>query len=285
MENLLEWDEFNFNESVVSASSIKSYLADVHPPLTIKDKNAVVAYILDMEPGKSTLPELVKKAQIELGLIEESKLDESEELDTKAVLAYFKNLQKIEKEEGYKSKKIKLNAEMDTISKFSRNGSDTTLIKKLIKDYEDKNESTVSEGKGEFANTYKLGQAWFERFKKHNPKVEIENDKENKLFVVYNKDKHILTFNYNNGEVMTDLSMADIKKVYESIVSEGWTFQVTKGDLPKDKISDLVMDLVKLGVDVNDDEDIFVNSTPTTLDQSIKVKSLFNKYKVDFKKI
>lgn len=60
----------------------------------------------------------------------------------KEILDYYKELKQIESEEGHKSSKIKLNPEMDTISKFSHSGSDTTKIKQLIKEYENTVEKT-----------------------------------------------------------------------------------------------------------------------------------------------
>ena len=56
-----------------------------------------------------------------------------EALNDTAILKRYDELVAIEKKEGYKSPKIKLNPEMDTISEFSHSGKDTTYIKNLLR--------------------------------------------------------------------------------------------------------------------------------------------------------
>jgi len=104
-----------------------------------KDDHSAVVYYDDGSDSWKEVPTDTSKWGTDWKFgIKNNKTDEdilsSLDVSDEDVLAFYRDLLEIEKLEGLKSDKIKLNPEMDTISKFSHSGNDTTYIKKLIKD-------------------------------------------------------------------------------------------------------------------------------------------------------
>jgi len=76
-------------------------------------------------------------------------------------------------------------------------------IKKNNKLVEQVNILKESEG-GTFKYTYKLDKTWFEKFKKENPEYEYYYDKVDRIYMVYDNDEHILTFNTTSNKVFSN---------------------------------------------------------------------------------
>jgi len=66
-----------------------------------------------------------------------------------------------------------------------------------------------SEG-GAFKYSYKLDKYWFENFKKNNPTYEYFYDKEEYLYLIYDKNDHIITYNTITNNVFTDKTIEEV---------------------------------------------------------------------------
>ncbi len=100
-----------------------------------------------------------------------------------------------------KRKNLNLNKKDDDISIANQLESEGDILKE-------------SEG-GAFKYTYKLDKDWFEKFKEANKeKYEFYYDKEERLYLIYDGDNHILSYNTVNNNVFTDKNIQEINNEY-----------------------------------------------------------------------